>query len=106
MSDMNIAPFLESQAKRCALRTPYAKISGSASAVDTNGFAAGIPYLPPRPFLPSGSMRKILPNAEPRFCASPIGSPPLPPSAMPTYRSPKSAVPGRAVGLNAIAPPL
>jgi hypothetical protein len=51
-------------------------------------------------------MRKIFPNAELRFCASFIGSPPLPPSAMPMYSIPKSAVPGRAVELNAIAPPL
>ena len=55
--------------------------------------------MPLRLFLPSGSMRNILPKAEPRFCARFIGSPPLPPSAMPIYISPKSAEPGRANGL-------
>ena len=48
----------------------------------------------------------VYPNAELRFCARFIGSPPLQPSAMPMYMSPKSAAPGRAVGLNVTMPPL
>ena len=57
MSDMYIAPFSGSQPKRCMLRMPYAKNSGRASAVFTNGFAAGTPYLPLRLLFPSGSIR-------------------------------------------------
>ena len=39
----------------------------------TNGFDAGMPYLPFALFVPSGSMRRILPNAELMFCAGVVG---------------------------------
>src|SRR5690349_10509481 len=65
-----------------------------------------MPYFLPAAGGAAGLIRKIFPNADPRFCALFIGSPPLPPSAMPTYRLPKSGLPGFAVALNVACPAL
>ena len=61
---MNMLPVFASQEKRCGLRTPVRvdlaeRVGAVSSRTDCE---AGMPYLPFALFVPSGSMRRILPN--------------------------------------------